>query len=215
MNPQQKKLLWIAIIVVAVFYVAPSFLNSIRRAVFIRQQPAAQAARQAAARPTSPLPASSAAPGAAGAAPNATAVPAEFNALIGVWQGASPLPGQGVCNLRLELRKSPADPARFAGFPVLACMPALSPLTPQSPAQVQSALTAGFTPMTAVLSGAPQNGAIQFTVDKVIGKTPGGCAMTSFTVTPYGNDLIAAEWQDGLCPAGDQQGHILLKRVGR
>jgi hypothetical protein len=48
-----------------------------------------------------------------------------------------------------------------------------------------------------------------------MGKTPSGCVLTSFTVTPFGNDLISAEWKEGACLAGEQHGQILLKRIGK
>jgi hypothetical protein len=212
MNPTQKKFLIAAVVAIAVFHFAPSFINSSSRAAFIRQQQAAQAARQTAARPASPLPASDAASADTAAIHG---IPTQFDSLTGIWQGAGPLPGQDMCSLRLELRKSPTDPGRFAGFPILACRPVMTPFTRPSPAQLQNTLSAWMTPMTAVLSGAPQNGVIQFTVDKAIGKTPSGCAMTSFTVTPFGSDMISAEWQEGQCPAGDQRGQILLRRMGK
>jgi hypothetical protein len=203
MNLNQKKFLWIAGIALAIFYFAPTFINSYRRAAYIRQMEAARLAKAQAAQKSSPLPAST-----------VPVIPTQFESLIGVWQGAGPQ-GQVGCNLRLELRRSFTDPGHFTGFPVLACTPIVSPFERHSPAQVQSTITAAFTPMTAVLTGTPQNGTIQFTVDRVIGKTPNGCAMTSFTLTPYGNDLIAAEWNDGLCSSGDQHGQLLLKRIGK
>jgi hypothetical protein len=202
MNPKQKKFLLVAGIVLAVVYFAPSLINSARRAAYMRQIEAARIAKAQAPAKSSPLPAST-----------VPAIPTQFESLLGVWQGAGPQ-GQVGCNLRLELRRNFTDPSHFTGFPVLACTPFVSPFN-RNPAQAQTALTAAFTPMTAVLTGTVQNGTIQFTVDKVIGKTPNGCAMTSFTVTPYGNDVIAAEWQDGLCQSGDEHGQLLLKRMGK
>lgn len=58
MNPNQKKFLWIAAIVLAVVYFAPSFINSARRAAYIRQMEAARIAKAQALQKSSPLPAS-------------------------------------------------------------------------------------------------------------------------------------------------------------
>jgi hypothetical protein len=118
------------------------------------------------------------------------------------------------CNLRLELRKDAADASRVSGFPVLACAPIMSPFSRPSAGQAQSALMSGLSPMSAVLTGTVQETSIQFSVDKVMGNAPGGCSFTSFTVTPFGVDLISAEWREGGCQKGDQRGQILLKRVG-
>jgi outer membrane protein len=191
-------------------YFAPSFINSSRRAAFIRDQRAAQAIAAAQAQKAAkPLPAS----GAAGISQPSPAIPTQFDSLIGVWQGAAPQPGLGMCNLRLELRRP--DPAHFAGFPMLACMPIMSPFSKPSAAQTKSAVMSAMSPMSALLTGAAQGGSIQFSVDKVMGKTPSGCVLTSFTVTPFGNDLISAEWKEGACLAGEQRGQILLKRMGK
>ena len=212
MNSKQKKLIWIAGIAIAAYYFVPTFINTARQQAMIRVQQEARIAKLQAAK--SPLPAS----GAAGPAAGASAVPAlptDYERIFGVWQGAGPQPGLGMCNLRLELRKDPADPSRVSGFPVLACAPIMSPFSRPSATQAQSALMSGLSPMSAVLTGTFQPDSVQFSVDKVMGNAPGGCSLTSFTVTPFGVDLISAEWHEGTCQAGDQRGQTLLKRMGR
>ena len=52
---------------------------------------------------------------------------------------------------------------------------------------------------------------LQFTVDKVVGKTLAGCEITGLLVTPFGRDMIAVQWQEGSC----QGGQVLLRRMGR
>jgi hypothetical protein len=212
MNSKQKKLIWIAGIAVAGYYFAPTFINSARQQAMIRAQQEARLAKAQALK--SPLPASGAAGTTAGA--SAAALPPDANLLFGVWQGAGPQPGLGMCNLRLELRKNPADPGHIAGFPVLACAPIMSPFARPSAAQTQNTVMSAMSPMSAVMTGTIiDNDAVQFSVDKVMGNAPGGCSLTSFTVTPFGVDLISAEWHEATCQSGDQRGQILLKRMGR
>jgi hypothetical protein len=212
MNPKQKKLIWIAGIAVAGYYFAPTFINTARQQAMIRAQQEARLAKAQAAK--SPLPASSAAGTTAGASAVPT-LPADYDRVFGVWQGAGPQPGLGMCNLRLELRKNPADPTRVSGFPVLACAPIMSPFSRPSAVQTQNTVMSAMSPMSAVLTGTFQENSVQFTVDKVMGNAPGGCSLTSFTVTPFGVDLISAEWHEATCQSGDQHGQILLKRMGR
>jgi hypothetical protein len=212
MNPKQKKLIWIAGIAVATWYFAPTFINTARQQAMIRAQQAARIAQAQAAK--SPLPASGAAGTTAGA-PAVPPLPADYERIFGVWQGAGPQPGLGMCNLRLELRKDLADPSRVSGFPVLACAPVMSPFSRPSAAQTQNIVTSAMSPMSAVLTGTVHESSVQFSVDKVMGNAPGGCSLTSFTVTPFGVDLISAEWHESTCQSGDQRGQILLKRMGR
>jgi len=204
MNPKQKKFLWIAGIAVAVFYFAPTFINSARRAAFIRQQQEAARMAKPPAPQSSPLPA-------AGDASNNSA---SFENLLGVWQGIGPLPGQGFCNLKLELRKNTLQPERFSGFPVLVCMPVV-PGSVQRGVTGQSLVLPQMSPLSAVLTGTAKDGSIVFSVDKVIGRTANGCALTSLSVTPFGTDQIAVEWQEGNCGTEQQPGQILLRRIGK
>jgi len=201
MNPKQKKFLAIAGIAVAVFYFFPAFFNAYQRAAYIRQMQAIQAARAQAAQKSSPLPAS---PPQLPADDKSGMTPATFNNLLGVWQGGGAVPNRGMCNLKLELRKAPT-PGQLTGFPTLFCMPAtLQAMRPGNPALMQ------ITPAAAVLTGTAKDGAIDFQVTRVLSKGS-GCEMTGFTVTPFGNDQIAAQWQEGTCPGGELQ----LKLVTR
>ncbi len=211
MNPKQKKLIWIAGIAVATWYFAPTFINTARQQAMIRVQQEARLAKLQAAKSAPP------APGAAGTA-GASAVPAlppDYERIFGVWQGAGPQPGLGMCNLRLELRKDLANPSRVSGFPVLACAPIMSPFSRPSASQTQNTVMSALSPLSAVLTGTVQENSVQFTVDKVMGNAQGGCSLTSFAVTPFGVDLISAEWHEATCQSGDQHGQILLKRMGR
>jgi hypothetical protein len=135
-----------------------------------------------------------------------------LDATSGVWQGFGNVPSLGLCNLRLELRKDALNPERISGFPVLFCVPAAS-----GPALAlgRNPVLPPMTPEAAVLSGTASNGAIQFTVDKIIGRSINGCAFTSFSVTPFGADQLSAEWQEGACGTETRAGQLLLRRTGR
>ena|SRR5579863_6274414 len=204
MNPKQKKFFWIAGIALAVFYFAPTLVNSYRRAAYIRQMEAARMAKPPAAQKASPLPGSSSAPGTdTPAAPS----PASFDNLLGVWQGVAPLPSRGMCNLKLELRRG-LQPGTYSGFPVLVCIPVTQPvIRPGNPNQFLTQMN----PAAAVLTGTVKDGGIDFHVDRIISKGASDCELTSFNVTPFGSDQIAAQWKETTCPGGQ----ILLKRLGQ
>jgi hypothetical protein len=63
-------------------------------------------------------------------------------------------------------------------------------------------------PDSAILSGKVENGSIRFHVDRTIGKDINGCAIASLTLTPFGPNQLAAEWQDGGTCHG---GHVILR----
>jgi hypothetical protein len=202
MNPKQKKLIWIAGIALAVFYFAPSFINSARRAAFIREQNEARLEKAQVAKSSIPLPASGAAPTSAGTIPGAAANAGSLQSdnLLGIWQGVALVNGYGNCNLRLELRRA-LDPAQITGFPTMVCVPI--PVITNGVTQ--------FNPSAAVLTGKPNDKSVEFNVDKVISKGAGRCSFTSFTVTPFGNDQIAAEWREDACG----EGQMVLRRAGK
>jgi hypothetical protein len=210
MNPKQKKFFWIAGIVLAVVYFAPTFINSYRRAAYIRQMEAARMAKPPAAQKSgSTLPASGSAPGTSAAGADTSAAPssASFDGLLGVWQGVAPLPSRGMCNLKLELRRG-LQPGTYSGFPVLVCIPVTQPvIRPGNPNQ----FLAQMNPAAAVLTGTVKDGGIDFHVDRIISKGASDCELTSFNVTPFGSDQIAAQWKEISCPGGQ----ILLKRLGQ
>jgi hypothetical protein len=205
MNPKQKKFFWIAGIVLAVVYFSPTFINSYRRAAYIRQIEAARIAKAQAIQKPSPLPASGSAPGTE--SPAAPIAPASFDNLLGVWQGVAPLPSRGMCNLKLELRRG-LQLGTYSGFPVLVCIPVTQPvIRPGNPNQ----FLAQMNPAAAVLTGTVKDGGIDFHVDRIISKGASDCELTSFNVTPFGSDQIAAQWKESNCSGGQ----ILLKRLGQ
>jgi len=195
MDTKQKKIIWIAGIAIAAYYLVPTFINTARQQAVIRQQQAAivakaqaaRAAQQAAQAPAPPF-----------AAPT---LAQQANNLFGVWQGQALVEHMGNCNMKLELRSTP-EPGKVAGFPVLICIP--MPITSPSPEKF-------LTPASAILSGTPGATGIDFAVDKVTSKGGTYCSFTSFAVTPFGNDQLSAEWKQDVCGSGQ----MLLKRIGR
>jgi hypothetical protein len=111
-----------------------------------------------------------------------------LNRLLGIWEGRTAMESRGLCSLKFELRQG--QEKQLAGFSTLTCQGGRS-----------------ADPETAILSGAPEKGSFQFHVDKVVGS--GGCAPGSFTLTPFGNAQMAAEWKETGCSGG----HALLTRT--
>ena len=195
MDTKQKKIIWIAGIAAAAYYLAPTFINTARQQAMIRQQQAAIVAKAQAARAAQQA-------AQAPAPPFAAPTPAQqANNLLGIWQGQALVEHMGNCNMKLELRNAP-EPGKVAGFPVLICIP--MPITSPSPEKF-------LTPASAILSGVPSTTGIDFTVDKVTSKGGTFCSFTSFTVTPFGNDQLSAEWKQDVCGSGQ----MLLRRIGR
>jgi len=195
MTTKQRNFVLAALGVAGVFYIAPVFFGPrplIRFGSPIRpQQPAPK--KDSAPRPVPP-----------GA--NATqASDPSFDRVTGVWEGGGPAP-PNMCTLKLEIRPKEGDPAKLAGFPVLTCFPITMPRVRD--AKAQQNLLARFSPMSSVLTGTAEKGSVQFTVDKVIGKTSDGCSIQGMTVTPFGVDQLSAEWRDSAC----QGGQVLLKK---
>lgn len=147
---------------------------------------------------------------------DATTVPPQplaLDNLVGAWQGVSPQSGSSFCTMKFELRRKSDAPDKYAGFPELLCMPASAIAGGifrggRSPAMGQ------MSPASAILTGTAANGSITFTVDKTIGTSAEGCSLTSFTVTPFRADQIAAEWNEGNCEK-PQHGQMMLRRIGR
>jgi hypothetical protein len=57
----------------------------------------------------------------------------------------------------------------------------------------------------------PENGSIHFHVDDAVSTDANGCAATSFTITPFGTNQVAAQLDGGSCQGRTQ----LLTKMGR
>lgn len=196
---RNRKKLWLVGAILVLLYFAPSALQSFRQAALLRErQRAAEAAAQAWRNAPAAVPAD---------APSA-AVIAEIGSLIGVWGGQQAQTNHEICQLALEVRNQAA--VQVTGYAKLVCYPLPSYYPGQPKVDPGTAFLKAFTPIEAVLTAALSGtGAIPFHIDKAIGASVDGCALTSFTVTPFGNDQLAAEWQKGTCPGGQ----MTLQRI--
>lgn len=196
-DKKNRKLWWGLGAILAALYFGPQMVESSRRMALYRQQ---LEARQTHAANASPTPASLATP-----MPTPNAALASY---FGIWTGQQAQADHDVCQLALEMRETTLG--QLTAYPRLACYP-----TPYlfggKKFDARVALAKSMSPISAVLTGTPKDGAVSFHVDKTIGATPEGCAITSFSVTPFGNNQIAAEWQDGNCGKGE----MMLSKVSK
>jgi hypothetical protein len=139
-------------------------------------------------------------------APAPARAPAPPATISGIWQGRTAIAGRGLCTLRIELHEN--EPAHFSGFSSLACAN-FAPLMAKDDRNPASATLNRMSPAAAVLSGAMENGSIRLRVDKTVSANSNGCAATSFTLTPFGSNQLAAEWQEEGC----QGGHIIMQKM--
>jgi hypothetical protein len=199
------------------------FIANTERQMEFRHQQAIRAQQRQQAKPKPATPTAKAPATTAGAkplpAPNpsagTTAVagtphpPAPFARLAGIWRGQAALEGRGICGLRFEL--IPKTPDTFSGFSSFTCATIAPLMSAKTRANRKSALLNRMDPDSAILTGTLQDGAIHFHADKTIGTDINGCAVTSFTLTPFGANRLAAEWQAGQC----QGGHMVLAKAPR
>jgi hypothetical protein len=115
-----------------------------------------------------------------------------LNKLLGIWNGKTSLEGRGNCSLTFELRQ---HFQKFAGYSTLTC-----PGQQRGPALNAEA---------AILSGAAEQGTIQFKLDKVVDTDQYGCTPTAFTLRGFGSTQLAADWKEQGCSGG----HALLTRT--
>jgi hypothetical protein len=67
-----------------------------------------------------------------------------------------------------------------------------------------------LTPEAAIFNGKMKDGALAFTLDKVLAPDSEGCSPSYLTITPFGTGQLASEWQDSAdCPGG----HMMLHKV--
>jgi hypothetical protein len=200
MNSNNKrKWWWAAGAALVVLYFAPSAIQWFRVARAYQQRAEVMNARAQAARAAggsgnpagSPAPASAPAPG---------APPVSPSRLVGVWVGQQGETNMELCRVQLEI--SDKGQAQVNGYVKMICYPTGAYYQAHPKINIQETFMKAMTPMAAILSGTIKDGAIAFHVDKTIGTGLDGCALTSFTVTPFGTDEVAAEWQKTNCPGG-------------
>lgn len=213
-NRKQRNFLLLCGAIVVAYYVERSIEDSARQAAYYRQQAirAAQLRAFAKAHPPAPPRAPAAAPvkgataGTPAGAPAPGRTPVAPTPLPGIWRGRTAIAGRGICTLTVELHEG--DPGRFTGYSTLACGN-FGPLMSKEDRNPAAATLNRMSPAGAILSGAMENGSIRFHVDKTVGTNSNGCAATSLTLTPFGTNQLAAEWQEGGCEGG----HIILQKA--
>lgn len=220
LTPQQRKAIWICLALVVASYVIRSVMNFAQQQEYMRQQfiraeqqrAKAQAdakakAKAKAEKDAADRAAKAAAAKAAAVAKSAPALPKPEKPVSysGIWHGQTTVEGRGLCTLRIELHET--EPSKFQGYSTLVCAdfaPLMNPLAgrPKERVNRAAAIKNRMNPEASVISGALENGAIAFHVDKTIGADGNGCAATSFTLTPFGKNEFAAEWQEATCKGG-------------
>jgi hypothetical protein len=126
-----------------------------------------------------------------------------------VWIGGT-VNDRGSCKVRLELLKKPETPDLFSGYSTHVCGPSMAFLNerPSALAMKKSVLTQ-LVPVSDILSGPTANGSIMLKLDKPMGSSPDGCQLMSFTLTPFGQAQLAANWTEDKCNGGQ----MVMSRV--
>jgi hypothetical protein len=205
MNSQSKnrKWWWLVGAGLVLWYFAPGAVQSFREASTYQQRMQALNAQAQAARGTA---SSSTAIPSAPSVPNAPAprygtgnTSAPASPLAGIWNGNQTQHTGELCSLTLELRDKPGG--MMAGYANMTCRPIVRRAGVPMP-NANDIILKALTPMAAILSARVQDGPIAFHVDKAIGTPVDGCPFSALTVTPFGSQQIAVEWQRGNCDSG-------------
>ena len=205
MTPKQRNFLVLCGAILVVWYVGRSVISSMQQAEYRRQQALRAAQLRAQAKPPAP-------PSAPLVNPLLKFSPlTNLSNLSGFWGGQGLLAGQGLCTLHLELREMQDTPGNYTGYSTLGCTPAPALWGLKGGRLLPPNIRNNMGPKALILTGAPENGAIRFQVDKTVVGDPDSCATTSFTVTPFGTNKVAAQWREGPC----QNAQILLDRLQR
>ena len=194
LTEQQKRWAWIIGAVLLVVHFAPSMLSSLRgmahpapavhsNVSLVRSTPVAKPAPP----PLTPQ----------------QLQDAQMAKLMGVWIGSTVQPDRGSCKVRLELLKKPDVPDLFSGYSTRVCGPSFAYLDskPTLGTMKRSVLNQ-MTPVSDILSGPAVNGSITLSLNQSIGKSPNGCQLTSFTLTPFGQAQLGASWTEDKCNGG-------------
>ena len=199
------------------------YIATLERQAAFRHQQEIRAQQRQQAKPKPAVPAAKTPASQAGAAPlsaphsaagKAVAAvslqpPAPYAKLAGIWRGQAAIEGRGICGLRFEL--TPKTPDTFLGYSSFKCANIAPLMAAKNRRNQKEALLNRMDPDSAILTGTLQDGAIHFQADKTIGTDINGCSVSAFTLTPFGSNRLAAEWQAGSC----QGGHMVLVKAPR
>lgn len=135
--------------------------------------------------------------------------PAKDAGLLGKWQSVglgAQVANHGLCTLWLEIARKADEPDKYTGAVSLSCLPTTS-LTAPKPDTPMTMMLAERDPLFASMSGAWEKDAIVFRMDKVL--NPKACGLSGFSVSKFGSQNLAAEFQDG-CGGGS----MVLRKTG-
>jgi hypothetical protein len=185
-TPKQRKIFWLSAISLAAIYYAPSIIMTRSVQPVPRPSPFAPAGPVTAYTYTRPVIA------------DTLAVP--FRDLIGQYGGRGMLPSRGICLLKFEIRPNRERPGALSGYSTLTCAPVYFQ-QPLRPGLIVPKVT------SAIYTGIPENGAINFQVDDSV---TGGCPPTETIVKRFGANQIVVEFKD--CHG---RSAMTMGRVGR
>jgi hypothetical protein len=196
LTAQQKKAGWIIAGILALVHFAPGIINNVRQEFGRAKAPASLKPD-----PRTFAPAPSPAPALVPVNPQV-----QYAGFVGIWMGSELTPDQYMCNIKLEVRASAEDMTKVSGFETRSCIPSL--LLRAKPKSVEEVLKAA-SPLSAMMTGSLNDGDLTFRVDKTIGTSANGCSLSSYSVSPFGDGQVMAQWQEGSCKSGT----MLLKKA--
>jgi hypothetical protein len=202
LTDKQKKAAWIVAFVLVFIHFLPDMIHAAQRSFSSHRQSAPAAPRVPVAVPIPQVSQVS-------DAVQPPALPLDAQArFLGIWEGQSYAANNTTCKLHLELRLSPDKPGYVSGYESRACF--------NIPQFVNSAPKGGFqqalrdyTPVATVMLGSYAEGDLTFRVDNTIGTSPFQCPLTSYAVSPFGQQAIVAQWRTN-CSTDAQ---LVLARV--
>jgi hypothetical protein len=215
MTRQQRKILLICLAIVVASYIVRSIVIDAMRMAYYQQQAIqrqqAMQRKQAKAKAAPPV-AMAPSPLASGVVESgktpspagsrfAKAPPSPSAKLYGIWRGRAALDGRGICDLKFELKEKPGEADRFSGYSSMTCI-ADAPLMSAKKINPKTLTINRMDPEASILTGVMENGSMEFRADKVVGADSNGCAPTSYTLTPFGANQLAAEWHEATCAGG-------------
>ena len=211
MTKQQRKIVLICLAVIVGSYILRNIVMSAIQMAYYRQAMIAAQQRRVAQKPLPqklPAGAPETSPSAPASNVSASAAAQAAFAFPGVWGGSAAIEGKGLCETRVELRNKQDVSGQFTGYWSLSCR-GYRPLVNADRSKLGAGWINRSNPEAAIFTGALQDGALQFKLDKVMATDSEGCAPTSLTITPFGAGQLASEWQEGTCAGG----HMMLHKV--
>jgi hypothetical protein len=203
LTDKQRKYTWIGAAVLGIIYFGPALLTGVRHLASSGNASTA-IAKPSAARVALPSPVNTTPIAPPVVDPLATR-------LVGNWQALGDLPARGFCALSLQVKRDPIQQGIYQGYSTISCMPSLATVGAR-PTTANRALDVANmrTPTSTIMSGPLLDGSIQFHIDRLIGIPVNGCKITGFSLTPFADGAVAAQWQNAPCP----EGNLILHHPG-